>query len=242
VVPRLEALLEESRGWTQGKRRLTSARARELLRAEGLEISARRLRELRAEYKRKRQEVYVPLVYGPGELGEVDFFEVWVGLEAERVKAWMFVTRLMHSGRDFAWLYPRQDKVCVLDGHVRAFGHFGGVPHRVVYDNLEAAVVKVLVGSERELNERFVALTNHYLYEASFARPRTGRDKGGGGVARASGAMAAPGADPARREPVGDERGAAGAAGRADGAGPRRRGRDHRPAVCDGKGATAAAV
>ena len=36
----------------------------------------------------------------------------------------MFVTRLMHSKRDFAWLYPRQDQGCFLDGHVRAFAHF----------------------------------------------------------------------------------------------------------------------
>ena len=33
--------------------------------------------------------------------------------------------RLMYSGRDFAWLYPRQDQTCFLDGHVRAFAHLG---------------------------------------------------------------------------------------------------------------------
>jgi hypothetical protein len=27
------------------------------------------------------------------------------------------------SGRDFAWLYERQDQVSFLDGHVRAFAH-----------------------------------------------------------------------------------------------------------------------
>jgi hypothetical protein len=85
----------------------------------------------------------------------------------------------MHSGRDFAWLYPRQDQTCFLDGHVRAFAHFGAVPHRLAFDNLKAAVAKMLVGSERELASRFLALTTHYLFEASFARPRTGHDKGG---------------------------------------------------------------
>ena len=35
----------------------------------------------------------------------------------------MFLLRLMYSGRDLAWLYPRQDQVCFLDGHVRAFAH-----------------------------------------------------------------------------------------------------------------------
>ena len=44
--------------------------------------------------------------------------------------------RLMHSGRDCVWLYERQDQLAFLDGHVRAFAHFGGVPRRSVYDNL----------------------------------------------------------------------------------------------------------
>src|SRR5687767_981437 len=87
--------------------------------------------------------------------------------------------RLMHSGRDFARLYPRQDQVCFLDGHVRAFEHFAAVPHRIVYDNLRAAVRKILVGSERELSPRFAALASHYLFEPCFARPATGHDKGG---------------------------------------------------------------
>ncbi len=88
--------------------------------------------------------------YAPGDLAQVDFFESFVDVNGERQKAWMFVMRLMHSGRDFAWLYPRQDQVCFLDAHVRAFEHFGAVPHRIAYDNLRAAVKRILFGSERE--------------------------------------------------------------------------------------------
>jgi hypothetical protein len=132
-----------------------------------------------AEWKRQRQEVFVPLVYRPGELAEVDFFEVLVDVAGQRRKAWMFLLRLMYSGRDFAWLYPRQDQVCFLDGHVRAFVHLGAVPHRLAYDNLKPAVARVLVGAERELSPRFLALATHYVFEASFARPGTGHDKGG---------------------------------------------------------------
>ena len=81
-------------------------------------------------------------------------------------KVWMFVMRLMHSGRDFACLYARQDQTSFLDGHVRAFAHFGLVPQRIAYDNLKAAVAKALVGSERLLTSRFEALSSHYLFEA----------------------------------------------------------------------------
>jgi hypothetical protein len=65
-----------------------------------------------------------------------------------------------------------------LDAHVRAFSFFGGVPQRLTYDNLSAAVRRI-IGAERELTERFAALCSHYLFEPSFARPGEGHDKGG---------------------------------------------------------------
>jgi hypothetical protein len=67
----------------------------------------------------------------------------------------------------------------LLDGHVRAFAHFGAVPHRIAYDNLKLAVRRILVGGQRALTARFTALVAHYALEASFARPATGHDKGG---------------------------------------------------------------
>jgi transposase len=179
VRPRLEALLDDAPRWTGGKQRLTATRLHQMLVAEGHHVSERTVRAHVAEWKRRRQEVFVPLTYQPGDLAEVDFFEVLVELGGKRQKTWMFVMRLMYSGRDFAWLYPRQDQTCFLDGHVRAFAHFGAVVHRIAYDNLKPAVTRILVGSERELARRFDALTNHYLFEACFARPRTGHDKGG---------------------------------------------------------------
>lgn len=179
VAPRVEALLEESTKWTAGKQRLTATRLHRMLLVEGMRVGVTTVKELVAEYRRRRREVFVPLVYAPGDLAEVDFFEVFVDLDGRRRKAWMFVMRLMHSGRDYARLYLRQDQVCFLDGHVRAFEHFGVVPHRLAYDNLRAAVKRILVGSERELTARFVAMASHYLFEASFCRPATGHDKGG---------------------------------------------------------------
>ena len=177
--PRAEALLEDSKHWTAKKQQLTAARLHELLRGEGHDVGYTLVKQLVHEWKRQRKEVFVPLVYKPGDVGEVDFFEVLVDCAGARRKAHMFVLRLMHSSRDFAWLYPRQDQTCFLDGHVRAFAHLGAAPHRLIYDNLKAAVRKMLVGSERELMVRFLALANHYLFEACFARSREGHDKGG---------------------------------------------------------------
>ena len=151
----------------------------------------------------------MPLVYPAGDLAEVDFFEVLVELAGAMVKVWMFVMRLMHSGRDFAWLYTRQDQTSFLDGHVRAFAHFGCVPQRIAYDNLKAAVAKTLVGSERvlacALRGAVVALPVRSVLLPSADRPRQGRRR----IARQGDPLAAPGADSARRRPRGHALGAA---------------------------------
>lgn len=161
------------------KQQLTGKRAVELLKARGVVAGYSMVKELMAERRRAAAEVFVPLEYKPGDLGEVDFFEVEVDLDGVRTTAFMFLMRLMSSSRDFVWLYPRQDQVCFLDGHVRAFAHFGGVTDRCAYDNLKAAVRRHLVGSERELTARMLAATTHYVFEACFCRPFTGHDKGG---------------------------------------------------------------
>ena len=107
----------------------------------GTRVGVTVVKDAVAEWKRQRREVFVPLTYRPGDLAEVDFFEVLVDVDGTRRKAWLFLMRLMYSGRDFAWIYERQDQISFLDGHVRAFAHFDGVPARVAYDNLRAAVV-----------------------------------------------------------------------------------------------------
>src|SRR3984893_17331485 len=58
------------------------------------------------------------------------------------------------------------------------FAYLGGIPRPCVYDNLSAAVRKI-VGGERQLNQRFLALVSHYLFEPYFARIGEGHDKGG---------------------------------------------------------------
>jgi len=158
VAERVQALLGESVRWTGGKQRLTATRLHELLLSEGHRVGVTVVKDAVAEWKRQRREVFVPLTYRPGDLAEVDFFEVLVDVDGTRCKAWLFLMRLMYSGRDFAWIYERQDQISFLDGHVRAFAHFEGVPARVAYDNLRAAVVGILVGGVRTLTPRFAAL------------------------------------------------------------------------------------
>lgn len=178
IRPRIEALLEAWRGRTTAKQRITGSRVHQALVEEGCPTGITAVRSVLREIRRQKAEVFIPLVYRPGDTAQVDFFEVTVDVAGERRKAWKFVMRLMHSGRDFAWLYDRCDQVSFLDGHVRAFAHLGAVPQRCVYDNLSAAVRRGMF-PQRQLTQRFQALVSHYLFEPCFARPGVGHDKGG---------------------------------------------------------------
>jgi hypothetical protein len=68
-----------------------------------------------------------------------------------------------------------------LEGHVLAFEHFGGVPRRVRYDNLKAAVVRVMFGRSRQETDRFVALRSHYGFDSFYCLPgiEGAHEKGG---------------------------------------------------------------
>jgi len=178
VLARMQELLAEWATRTTRKQHVTATTLHAALRSEGFEVGETTVRVWLREQKRQRQEVFVPLQHYAGQMAEVDFFEVVADIAGERQKAWMLVIRLMHSGRDFVWLYEHADQVSLLDGHVRAFAHFDGVPARLVYDNLKAAVRKILF-SGRDLQPRFAAMAAHYVFEPCFARPYTGHDKGG---------------------------------------------------------------
>lgn len=65
-----------------------------------------------------------------------------------------------------------------MDAHDRAFAFFGGVPRKMVYDNLKTVVETVFSGKDRQFNRRFLALANHYLFEPVACTPASGWEKG----------------------------------------------------------------
>lgn len=126
-------------------------------------------------------DVAIPQHHPLGEEAEVDFGSIHVYLAGVLTEVAMFVMRLSASGRAFPAAYLNEAQEVFLDGHVRAFEHFGGIPVRVRYDNLKAAVVKVLKGRDRVESDRFVAMRSHYGFESFFCLPGIGgaHEKGG---------------------------------------------------------------
>lgn len=85
--------------------------------------------------------------------------------------------RLTFSRQMFVVAYPRETQEMVFDAHNRAFAFFGGVPRRMVYNNLKAVVEPTFTSKERLFNRRFVVLANHYLLEPVACTPASGREE-----------------------------------------------------------------
>jgi transposase len=160
------------------KQRHTAQRVYERLVAEhGYAGSASAVRRYIGTLK-PRGEVFVPLVFGPGEEGQVDFGEAWAILNGVARAVVLFCVRLCHSRAWFVKAYERGNLESFLDGHVLALEFFGGVPRRLAYDNLKCAVLRVGRGRERKLNVKFLELRSHYLFESRFCNPARGNEKG----------------------------------------------------------------
>lgn len=74
--------------------------------------------------------------------------------------------------------FPSQKQESFLAGHVAAFHFLGGIPQRLTYDNLKAAVKKIFIGPERQEQEKFIVFRSHYLFESHYCTPGAGHEKG----------------------------------------------------------------
>jgi transposase len=123
------------------------------------------------------QEMFVPLVHPAGE-AQVDFGEALVVIAGVEQKAHYLVMDLPQSDDCFVAAFPAETTEAFLEGHVRAFAYFGGVPTRILYDNTKIAVAKISGGEERQRTRSFSELQSYYLFADKFGRPAKGNDKG----------------------------------------------------------------
>jgi transposase len=177
LVPVIDAILESDKT-APPKQRHTAKRIFERLRIEhayggGYTVVKDYVRLART----RSREVYVPLAHPPGQ-AQVDFGECIGVIGGVRMKLHVFCFDLPHSDACFIKAYPSETTEAFLDGHVSAFGFFGGVPISILYDNTKIAVARILGDGKRERTRAFTELVSHYLFEDRFGRPGKGNDKG----------------------------------------------------------------
>jgi len=125
-------------------------------------------------------EVFVRVHTAPGEEAQVDFGgvgQLYDPNSGRLRRAHVFVASLCYSRHQYAELVFDQKTPTWIGLHRRAFESWGGVPRRIVPDNLKAAVVKALV-HDPILGEAYRRMAQHYGFVISPTRPRTPRHKG----------------------------------------------------------------
>jgi transposase len=139
-------------------------------------------RHWKADRQREEQTAgrgtFVPLVFAPGEAFQFDWSEDFAVVGGARVKLQVAHIKLSHSRAFLLRAYPLQTHEMLFDAHRHAFRVFGGVPERGIYDNMKTAVDRVGRGKERQINMRFLAMANHYVFEPDFCNPAAGWEKG----------------------------------------------------------------
>jgi transposase len=135
------------------------------------------VKEIVAKLKLRSAEVFMPLVHAPGE-AQVDFGFADLVIDMERWKGAIFVMALPFSNAIFVRVFPRECPEAFYAGHVLAFRYFGGVPHRISYDNTSSAISKLLGRRARELTTDFTRLKSRYLFASHFCLVRRPNEKG----------------------------------------------------------------
>src|ERR1700678_1578177 len=123
------------------------------------------------------REMFVPLTHAAGE-AQADFGEAPAVIAGVECKVHYLAMDLPHSDDCFVIAFPAETTEAFLEGHVRAFAYFGGVPTRILYDNTKIAVAKILGGEQRQRTRSFSELESYYLFADKFSRPAKGNDKG----------------------------------------------------------------
>jgi transposase len=175
--PAIQAMLDSDRQ-SHRKQRHTAWRIFERLRDEhGYEGRYTLVKDAVRELKLSRKEVFLPLKHDPGE-AQVDFGYCYVNLAGQRQQVAMFVLSLPYSDAVYCQVFPRECSEVFLEGHVRAFRFFAGVPRRISYDNTKVAVAKIVGDREREQTKEFQRLVGHFLFEPHFCLVRRPNEKG----------------------------------------------------------------
>jgi len=128
-----------------------------------------------------RQPAFLKLAFAPGECAQVDwgmFGSVPVGQTRRQLS--FFVMVLCYSRMLYVEFTVSQTMEHFLACHQHAFDFFGGIPHKIMVDNLQSAVLKRTVGDAPVLNPKYVDFATHHGFTITPCNVGKGNEKGRG--------------------------------------------------------------
>jgi transposase len=137
------------------------------------------LKEFVRQVRPPRKPAYLMLEFAPGECAQVDwgnFGTVPVGNTRRRLS--FFVMVLCYSRMLYVEFTLTEGMEQFLSAHRHALEFFGGVPAKVMIDNLKVGVLSHPRGQRALFHPRYLDLAGHYGFEPAACNVRAGNEKG----------------------------------------------------------------
>ena len=137
------------------------------------------LKEFIRQVRPVRQPAFLSLEFAPGECAQVDwgsFGSVTVGSTRRRLS--FFVLVLCYSRLMYLEFTVSEGMEHFLSCHRRAFEFLGGVPEKVMIDNLKVGVLRHPAGEPASFHPRYLDLAAHYGFRPVACNVAKANEKG----------------------------------------------------------------
>jgi len=134
--------------------------------------------------RRKKElckRTYSTAMYGLHAMcsAQVDFGHVLVAGVGGVEETWHeLVVSFPWSNAGFAQICRYETKECLCEALQRIFEFIGGIPVRILFDNMSSAVVHIEEHGKRKLTEMFMRFAMHHRFKADFCNPDSPNEKG----------------------------------------------------------------
>jgi transposase len=157
----------------------SAAQVFQRLREHGFDGSYELVKAYVRTVRPRRQAAFLTLAFAPGECAQVDwgaFGAVPVGHTHRQLS--FFVMVLCYSRMLYVEFTVSQTMEHFLACHQHAFEFFGGIPRKIMVDNLKSAVLKRAVGEAPVLNPKYLDFATHHGFTITPCNVGKGNEKG----------------------------------------------------------------
>jgi len=110
---------------------------------------------------------------------QVDFGDILIITPSGSEEVWHeLIVSFPWSNAGFVQVSRFETKECLCEALQAIFNYIGGVPLRILFDNMSSAVVHIEEHGKRKLTEMFMRFTMHHGFKAEFCNPDSPQEKG----------------------------------------------------------------
>ncbi len=157
----------------------TAAQIFQRIREQGFSGSYTIVKRYVRKIRPRRSPAFLKLFFAPGECAQVDwgsYGSVNVGNTRRRLS--FFAMVLCYSRMMYVEFTVSQTIEHFLACHQNAFDFFGGIPKKIMVDNLKSAVLRRIVGQAPIFNRKYLDFANHCGFTITPCAIGKGNEKG----------------------------------------------------------------